>query len=284
MTVFNRREYTEKCLDSLFSTLSAFGGLEVDVWITDDGSTDGTWDFLNSYEGGTVNVLEGNGSLFWNGGMIKAWEAAVAHGGYDGYLWLNNDVEILPCLWKELVDADDYSKKNYGRTGIYVGSLTGMNSDKLTYGGFDFTSKISLKDEFKIPDGTYQNCQCAHGNITYVSSETVEKCGVFYPGYLHGGADHDYTYRAYKVGIPQFILRTYVGKCDNDHTGSSVKLASLPLKERLTFLKSPHGLNLHNTLLFQKRCFPWRLPFVWLTSYMKAVFPKTTYKIASLIR
>ena len=30
----------------------------------------------------------------------------------------------------------------------------------------------------------------------------------------------------------------------------------------------------HYTLLFQKRCFPYRYPFVWVIGYVKALFPK----------
>ena len=51
----------------------------------------------------------------------------------------------------------------------------------------------------------------------------------------------------------------------------------MPLKERLAYLQSPRGLNLHNALLYSKRCFPWRYPIIWLTGYFKAIFPKTYY-------
>ena len=285
MTVFNRSDKTIACLHSLFEcTVQPESGVSFDVWLTDDGSTDNTATKLaDEFSDRTINILKGDGNLFWNGGMIKAWSAAINHGGYDGYLWLNNDVLVLPDLWSELIAADEYSFRNYGMRGIYVGSLMDMKKEKLSYGGFNFVNKFTLKDEFLIPDGTFQNCQCAHGNITYVSDEVVDRMGIFYGGYVHGGTDHDYTYRAHKAGIPVFILRQYVGLCDNDHNSSRNILEGMSVRERIQFLQSPHGLNLHNTLLFQKRCFPWRYPFVWLTSYAKALFPKTIYSIRNIM-
>jgi len=285
MTVFNRMQKTKECLVSVYGGLDAFHGISADLYITDDGSTDGTDRMLRaSFPDRRIEIIRGDGNLFWNGGMIAAWKAAIAHGGYDGYLWLNNDVIVKPGLWKELVDADSYSMDRYGRRGIYVGSLTDMSGSRLSYGGFNFKNKITLADEFVVPDGSFQECQCAHGNITYVSSEVVEARGVFCDGYIHGGTDHDYTYLAHKAGFPLIVLREYVGLCDNDHVGSYAMMDGKKLRDRIAFLRSPHGLNLHNTLLFQKRCFPWRLPFVFIVSYFKALCPKFSYKLTKLIR
>lgn len=284
ITVFNRIEKTIACLDSLYASAGQMNDIKLDVWITDDGSTDGTGKVITErYKNQTINILQGEGNLFWNGGMIKAWSAAVKHSGYDGYLWLNNDSVILPNLWEELVAADDYSKDKYGKHGIYVASLTDMAGKKLSYGGFVFINRITLKDKFLVPNGTFQECECAHGNITYVSSEVVEDMGIFCDKYVHGGADHDYTYRAQKAGWPLFILRDYVGKCDNDHKGNNVILSSMKLSERIKYLKSPLGLNLNNTLLFQKRCFPWRYPFVLVSGYAKALFPRAVYGIRRIM-
>lgn len=283
MTVYNRCEKTRSCLRSLYGDTEGCGGVSFDVWLTDDGSTDGTSDKLRE-EFPQVRVLSGDGTLFWNGGMINSWKAALAHGGYDGYLWLNNDVVLLPGLWKQLAGADEYSRARFGKAGIYVGSVKDAETGKFTYGGFDFVSRLTLKDEFRIPDGEFQTCQCAHGNVTYVSQEVVDKMGIFCGEYIHGGTDHDYTYLAYKAGFPIIVLRDYAGICENDHSGSQKGMDGMNLRERIAYLKSPFGLNLHNTLLFQKRCFPWRLPFAWAMAYLKVIFPNVGFKLYRLIR
>ena len=217
-----------------------------------------------------IHILSGDGSLFWNGGMIVAWKAAIEMGPYDGYLWLNNDTCVLPCFWQELLSADANSQKIYRRRGIYVGSTRDSDSNSFTYGGFVYTNKFTLKDKFILPDGnSFQPCEAAHGNITYVSADVVKKQGIFTQRYHHGGSDHDYTYLAHKAGFPVLVLPNYSGICINDHKPEEgvEKYAALSLKERL------RTMDLHNTLLFNRRCFPWRYPFVLIAGYTRAFFP-----------
>lgn len=278
ITVFNRIEKTIACLDALFS--SQKGNMEVDVYLTDDGSNDQTTDKLKTrFPDKPLFILQGSGTLYWNGGMNNSWKAALEHGGYDGYLWLNNDTVVLPNLWEELEDADAYSMRTFKQHGIYVGSTKDPQTGDFTYGGFNFTSKWTLKDEFMHPNGQFQLCQCAHGNILYVSHEVVEKMGILCNGYWHGGGDHDYTYLAYKNGVPLIVLTEYVGTCVNDHKQDGfAEFVVMPLQKRIKYLHSPLGFNLHNTLLFQRRCFPYRYPFVWVMGYLKALFPKLYFK------
>lgn len=286
MTVYNRIDKTIACLDAVFSQMEKTCFPNVDVYLTDDGSTDNTFQTLQDrYPEAPLHILSGNGNLFWNGGMIHSWKTAIEHGGYDGYLWLNNDTVVLPNLWNELQQADDYSKKQFGKGGIYVGSTRDPLTGQFTYGGFDFTSKWTLKDKFLHPNGCFQFCQCAHGNVTYISHDVVEKMGILCEEYQHGGGDHDYTYLAYKAGFPLIVLKEYVGTCENDHQqGGYADFLSLSLKQRIKYLYSPLGFNLHNTLLFQKRCFPYRYPFVWIMGYLKAFFPGVYFKIYSKVR
>ena len=286
LTVHNRLDKTVACLNAVFNQREKYSFFNVDVFLTDDGSTDDTSKILrNRFSAKPLHILSGNGNLYWNGGMINSWKAAIEHGGYDGYLWLNNDTIVLPNLWNELEQADEYSRKQFGKGGIYVGSTKDPLTGEFTYGGFEFTNQWTLKDRFLHPNGHFQLCQCAHGNVTYISHDVVEKMGILCEQYLHGGGDHDYTYLAYKAGFPLIVLKDYVGICENDHQqGGYADFLSMSLKQRLKYLYSPLGFNLHNTLLLQKRCFPYRYPFVWLMGYLKAFFPKMYFKIYSQCR
>lgn len=280
MTCHNRRDKTLQCLTSLQEGWEKAGnGLSVSVFLTDDGCTDGTADAIR--ERGfrfPVHILQGSGDLFWNGGMINSWKAALAEGGVDGYLWLNDDTYALPEFWDDLVKADAFSLETYGKRGIYVGSTKDAVTGAFTYGGFNLVSKLTLHDQFVKPDGkTFQPCQAAHGNITYVSQAVVDKMGVLCEKYWHGGSDHDYTYLAHKAGFPVLILPHYSAVCENDHIGASRDYSSYSLQERIRFARSPKGFNLHNTILFNKRCFPWRVPFVFLSGVVKILFPKLGY-------
>ena len=41
---------------------------------------------------------------------------------------------------------------------------------------------------------------------------------------------------------------------------------------------------MHNTLLFNRRCFPWRVPFVWLSGLLKTLFPSLGYGLYLTLR
>ena len=285
MTVYNRKEKTVRCLNSLYNTEKT-EGISFDVFITDDKSDDGTEEEIKRiFSKNNLYLLKGNGNLFWNGGMINSWKTALNKGGYDGYLWLNNDTELLPNLWTELREAEHYSRSQFGQWGIYVGSTCNKEKTKFTYGAYNFTDKWKLTRKYVIPDGTFQHCQCAHGNVTYVSQDIVDKHGILYDKYLHGVSDHDYTYLAYKRGLPVFILRNYVGTCENDHEQDGWGgFSEMSLKDRIKYLNSPLGYSQKNTLLFQRRCFPYRYPFVWIMGYIKTIFPKSSMKLHKYLR
>lgn len=288
ITVFNRKLKTLKCLDSLRRTIPPSGTISIKVFLTDDGSTDGTADAIRSekypFE---IVILPGTGSLYWNGGMINSWKAAMDDGNWDGYLWLNNDSEVLPEFWEDVLSAEDYCRRKYGKGGIYIGSTKDPVTGEFTYGGLVYLNKFTLIDRMVHPDGkNFQLCEAAHGNITYVSSDVVKHQGIFCEKYYHGVSDHDYSYLAHKAGFPVLVLPRYGGYCENDHPkdGGWPALFQLPLKERLVVIKSPFGLNLHNTLLFNKRCFPWRYPLILFSGYMKALFPKAYYRAYMRLR
>lgn len=287
ITCYNRKAKTLRCLDSIQSTLSPWRDkIDAKVFLTDDGCTDGTADAV--LERGyvfPVEILKGNGKLFWNGGMINSWKAAMWDLGRDGYLWINDDITVLPEFWGDLLAAEEYCARTYGKGGILVGSTMDAVTGEFTYGGFRYVNKFTLVDEFVKPDGEhFQECEAAHGNITYVDVEVVDNIGIFYKGYEHGGSDHDYTYRAHKAGFPVLVLPHFSASCENDHIGKTRGHAVLPLRQRMKLFFSPRGYNMHNTLLFNWRCFPWRVPFVFVSGLAKMLFPRLGYNAYLLLR
>src|SRR5215213_1125781 len=92
ITCHNRRAKTIACLDALFTQARFAGGFR--VFLVDDGSTDGTREAVEA-QFSNVTILRGNGTLFWCGGMRKAF-AAAAPSDPDHYLWLNDDTRLDP--------------------------------------------------------------------------------------------------------------------------------------------------------------------------------------------
>ena len=182
LTVYNRKEKTLRCLESLMeSHRRASSEISFTIFLTDDGCTDGTAESIVKADFQMpIHILQGNGALFWNGGMIRSWKAALQDAqNYDGYLWLNDDVVVFPEFWNDLSIANNASIKTYGKKGIYVGSTRSAVSGEFSYGGFNFVNRWTLKDKFIKPDGnSFQPCQCAHGNITDVSHEVIASQGI----------------------------------------------------------------------------------------------------------
>ena len=93
LTVFNRKKQTILCLDSLFRQ-EIPEDYSISVFLTDDGCTDGTTQAVLQQFPSKVNIIQGDGNLFWNRGMWTAWNIAAKEYDYDFYLWLNDDTVL----------------------------------------------------------------------------------------------------------------------------------------------------------------------------------------------
>ncbi len=106
LPVHNRCAVTRRCLEQLRAT----GAAALRVVVIDDGSTDGTAEMLSSFEGLHIDVVSGDGSLWW-GGAIAAGMRFVDRAADDSdmLLLMNDDVEFsaglldnLRAAWREL--------------------------------------------------------------------------------------------------------------------------------------------------------------------------------------
>ena len=94
--VFNRLNYTIKCLYSLKNQKN-YGDLK--IIIVDDGSTDGTSQYLeNNFP--EITVLDGSGFLFWGGAVSLGVEYVIKNSNpKDWVLLVNNE-----CLSRDAIE------------------------------------------------------------------------------------------------------------------------------------------------------------------------------------
>ncbi|TXD50336.1 MULTISPECIES: glycosyltransferase family 2 protein [unclassified Polaribacter] len=284
ITCHNRKEKTLQCLRNLYKAYEINnGGFIISLYLTDDGCTDGTIEaILDEFLDRDITVLKGSGSLYWAGGMRRSWNEALKY-KFEGYLMLNDDTLVFENVFEQIFEANLYSYNKYGKGGIYVGSTTNSEETSLTYGGSVFINKFLNTTVWLQPTDSYQECHLGNANITYVSKDVVDKIGILHKSYIHSIADYDYTYNAYVNKMPLFILKGFQGICEDDHQEDGYfKFNSLTLKERIKFLYGPLGLEFKESLLFQKRFFPYRYPIVFITAWFKVLFPKSYYKLNSL--
>ena len=224
ITCFNRVEKTLECLRHLYSCRLP-DGVEFDVWLNDDGCTDGTSERV-SKEFPAVNIIKGSGQDYWCGGMRRVWNDAATHFDYDGYLWLNDDTMLDE-------DALEILLLQCNGGNILVGAVCGKDG-KATYGGED-------EKGFVVPDGTWHNLRQMNGNVVWVPRSVFRRLGNF-PAYLtHSLGDCDYSRRAVEGGIDVVLSPRFIGVCDANTRIPAWKNPDAPLVARLKSLYSPAG-------------------------------------------
>ena len=277
LTCHNRKEKTIIALNALKKAIESFSKtLKATIYLTDDGSTDGTGDAVKKHFSEAI-VLQGNGNLFWAGGMINSWKEALK-GKHDGYLLLNDDTFLLDTVFDDLYKTHQYALTTFGAAGVYIGSTKDPKSEKLSYGGGLLLNKFLYQFKILTPNGSFQECDLGNANIMYVDASVVEKVGILSEGYEHGIADYDYTLKCKKKKIPVLVAADYCGLCERDNKGLYHNFHLKTLKERIEHLYKPTGIAFKSRLLFMKKFFPYRLPFFYIMGWFKVLFPKTYMK------
>jgi len=282
-TCFNRKNKTIESLNSLYKSFNNLNKqVEFDIFLTDDGSTDGTSDAVkNNFP--EVNILSGSGNLFWANGMINSWEEALLK-KYDGYLLLNDDTLLYEHCISQLLLTHEYSIKKNKKEGIYIGATEDKNTNKLTYSGSILLNKFLYTQKRLIPNNNFQHCDLANANIMLVSHKVVEKIGILSSGYEHGIADYDYTLTASKKNIPVIIAPRYCGHCENDHVDLYDGFLDKTIEERKNILHSPTKMAFKSNIKYMRKFFPLRLPLYVFFGYFKIYFPKIYLKYFRNVR
>lgn len=229
MTVHNRRDITVECIRR-FYTCSGLENYDVDFFLMDDGSTDGTSDAVKK-EFPQVIILYGDGNLFWNRGMYHCWVYASKK-YHDYYLWLNDDTKLHEDAIVRLVEtASKYDSKS-----IIVGSTQSQSCEgELTYGGVDKNNnRLEAIDK-------EQECYTFNGNIVLIPNAVFEKVGLNNPTYHHGAGDYDYGIRALRKGFKNIVAKGFYGYCERHDVVQKWQDPKVPLNKRMRFLFSLNG-------------------------------------------
>lgn len=208
-TVFNRCETTLSGLSRLYKIIENESNFLFEVFVTNDGCTDDT-ELRIKENFPLVHIIQGNGSLFWGGGMRLAWQSAIDYDDFDYYLWFNDDVLIYPNAISNLIEVE----KEAGRDCIVCGAFC-SSLGKFTYGGLDeFHNKV-------VPNGKIQKIHYMNGNLVLVPVAVVKKIGILDPAFIHISGDFDYGLTAYDFGIPVFSSTQFVGEAERNPKGDS---------------------------------------------------------------
>lgn len=262
LTVHNRKAKTLECLQRLYAQLP-LDGYQVDVYLTDDGCTDGTSEAIRK-QFPQVHIIHGDGTLYWNRGMHTAWQEA-AKKDYDFYLWLNDDTFVYSNMLSSLLHASGIKKNK----AILVGATQSTNHRQSTYGG-----RLS-NGEIAEVNGNLVSIQHFNGNIVLVPKYVYKKIGNLDYYFTHSKGDFDYGLRAGKAGIEMYQIGTYLGEC-NIHENLNVWCnPQKKFKQRWKMLHSPAGIMPKEIFYLDKRHIGiYTAIFHYCSIYLRCFFPR----------
>lgn len=262
LTVHNRKIKTLECLRRLHIQLPLEGYL-IDVYLTDDGCTDGTPEAVKK-QFPQVHIIHGDGNLFWNRGMYIAWQEA-AKKDYDFYLWLNDDTFVYPNMLITLLQSSQQKKNK----AIIVGSTQSANHKTTTYGGRTVNNQIAAVNGELIPIHHF------NGNIVLIPKVVYHQLGNLDYYFTHSKGDFDYGLRAGRANIEMYQIGIHLGECELHESLDKWCNPDVPFKQRWKMLHRPNGMPPNETFYFEKRHFGlFKAMFHYCTIYIRCIIPQ----------
>ncbi len=280
LTCHNRKQTTLASLKALLNQ-ELPPAIKIDIFLVDDGSTDGTaLSVAEAYP--QVKILQGDGSLFWNGGMRLALAEAIKY-DYDYYLWLNDDTSLYPNALSNLLNTLQGLRSQGKNQVLVVGSTCDPHTKALTYGGVVRRSRWRpLKYDLVEPGEAIKPCDTINGNCVLIPREVVQVVGNLDPAFTHYAGDWDYGLRAKKQGCTLCIAPRYVGTCAQNYQPNRDSEVNSPvhLGEGIKKITQPKGLALREQVLpplWEWKIFAQRYggalwPIYWLISYRQLLW------------
>ena len=272
ITCHNRCAITIACLESLEAQRLP-DGTRVTVYLVDDGSTDGTSETVRR-RFPAVRLIQGDGNLYWGGGMRLAWSSAAADAAYDAFLWLNDDISLFPEAMYTLIHSCQ-TAAGIGRPGIIAGSSCDPDTGLITYGA------LRLRDKLIKPSSEMQPCDTMHGNIVLVPRAVFEAVGNISQQYRHNSGDRDYGLKAREIGFHNWVAPGFLGSC----RGNGPELWTdprLPLSERWRILNSLKGVPVRERYMFCRRHHGPRWPIDVAKLLLRVLFPAQWQRLKRL--
>ena len=196
IVTYNGMQWLERCIGSVMSS-----SVPADIFICDNGSTDGTADFIEKHYP-SVHLVRSENNL----GFARANDLGFRHaldGDYDFVYLLNQDAWVLPDTFSKLMDAFDS-------------------------GNWGLLSPLQMRPDLTTPDKRFKRHY--HGPLApsdnvfpvrfvmaahwMISSECLRKTGLFSPAFYHYGEDNNYCDRVRFHGFGTGVLPSAMGVHD----------------------------------------------------------------------
>ncbi len=245
--VHNRKKITLQCLRSLARI--DMDGLDVHIFIVDDGSTDGTSDAIRS-EFPNVEIIHGDGTLHYAAGINRGIEAALKWDP-EFIVIMNDDAVFHEQFLQRLMRTARQNPRSV------VGALlllwdephkvfqVGLNWHTLQ-GGWQVPKDLTA---FAVPGQPFE-AECIVGNCVLLPTEAFHECGLMDEVHFQQGwGDVQYTTKMRKMGWKLLVdTHAYVW-CEPNTYPQPLHQLSLRDSLKILFIDERHPANLKRQLV-----------------------------------
>jgi len=267
-SVRNRIDHTLTALSDLHEQ-----ALPLDVSlahvIVDDGSTDGTGEAVRR-DFPDVEIVAGDGQLYWAGGMRFGWVKCVSRKGIDYLFVYNDDVRLEPDAISCLLEAAASQNEPH----VVVGSFLSMNGQETTYGGRWRSSRWHPLKFAKIvePNGTLQEADTLNMNGALISRSALSKVGFLSDYFVHAAADFEYGLKLRKADGKVIVAGQHIGRCDLNPASIILPEHSEKLADSLRQLFDKKREPLRQRLKYYYHHGGWLWPVFVIAPYLTILF------------
>ncbi len=197
IVTYNGMKWADRCFSSLENST-----LRPDVIVVDNGSSDGTTDYIKSHYPDTI-LIENDKNMGFGQANNKGLQYALDH-GYDYVYLMNQDAWVMPDTLSQLTLLMD-RHSDYGILSPMQLESNGERMDnnfcRLTLGrSLDFINDLYFNRQKEVQEVSF--VMAAHWMI---SASCLRAVGGFSPTFYHYGEDNNYIERIHmhklKVGI-----------------------------------------------------------------------------------
>lgn len=244
--VHNRLELTKKCLNSL----DYQNYCDWHAYIIDDGSSDGTGEWVRSLNRNDVECIQGNGTLWWTGSIDLGVQNALKKSSKGDYIMtLNNDLiffsnnsirvlidtaKLYPKSICSSISISDSNKREVMSSGCRMISWVLNIPYHPFYGKFYSNINTALPVSVDMLTGR---------SVIYPISVFDENNRFNFKKFPQYGGDNEFTHRAKKLGYDLFIVPNSGVLVNRVETGKNPMDRVLSFKEKIESLFSIRSVN-----------------------------------------
>lgn len=283
-TCHNRRAITTRVLADLYAQKLP-PHTTIEHTLVDDGSTDGTTSAVQNHFP-QVNIVQGNGRLFWAGGMRYGYENQIKSKKFDYLFVYNDDVRLEDDAIARLLDAAQKFIASEGRKAHVVAGTFLDKSGNFSYGG---VSRCSYWHPLRFrlmvpPEAGYIFVDSLNMNACLISYEAIHDVGFLSSYFIHNNADFEFGLKLRKSGGYVILCSGVIGSCEkNSKIGTSSELA-ICLRDRYRRLLSVKEQPVRQRFILFKNYGGKLWFFLFLSPYLTMLIRHLWWRICIVIK